>query len=148
MADLKCSWHSKLPLVAKVFIWRVLTGGLPLGLALKRRGLATSNCFFCVQMEDNTHRFIQCLIWSYISRIWQVLSWYYLTPRQVFAQFTLHPKSEMEIVFLFLRYWGLHHNWDMRYAFVFDGRQWNQSISTKVEGSTNMTNFFIGAREN
>ena len=76
---LQRSWHSKLPLVAKVFIWRVLIGGLPLGLALKRRGLATSNCFFCiVQMEDSTHRFIQCSIasqiWSYISQIWQNLS--------------------------------------------------------------------------
>ena len=36
------------PLVAKVFIWRVLIGGLPLGLALKRRGLATGNCFFAL----------------------------------------------------------------------------------------------------
>ena len=73
------SWHSKLPLVAEVFIWRVLIGGLPLGIALKRRGLVMGNCFFCiVQMEDNTHRFIQCpiacQIWSYISQIWQVLS--------------------------------------------------------------------------
>ena len=31
---LQHSWPSKLPLVAKVFIWRVLIGGLPLGLAL------------------------------------------------------------------------------------------------------------------
>ena len=101
-----CSWHSKLPLVAKVFIWRVLNGGLPLGLALKCHGLATSNCFFCtVQIEDSTHRFIQCLIacqiWSYIFQIWQVLLWCYLTLRQwVFVQFThVDPKSEMEIVF-------------------------------------------------
>ena len=34
---LKHSWHSKLPLIAKVFIWRVLIGGLLLGLALKLR---------------------------------------------------------------------------------------------------------------
>ena len=40
--------------------------------------------------------------------------------RERFAQFTqVDPKSEMEIVFLFLRYWGLHHNWNMRNAFVF-----------------------------
>ena len=75
---LKRSWHSKLPLVAKVFILRVLIGGSPLVLALNCRGLATGNCFFCtVQMEDSTHRFIQCLIacqiWSYISQIWQLL---------------------------------------------------------------------------
>ena len=103
---LQRSWHSKLSVVAKAFIWRVLIGGLPLGLALKRRGLATGNCFFCtVQMEDSTHRFIQCSIvcqiWSYISQIWQVLSQCYLTPRQwVFAQFTqVDPKLEMEILF-------------------------------------------------
>ena len=98
-------------------------------LALKRRGLSTGNCFFCiVQMEDITHRFIQCpiasQIWSYISQIWQVLSRCYLTPRQwVFAQFTqVDPKSEMETAFLFLRYWGLLHNWGLRNAFVFGGR--------------------------
>ena len=45
---LQRSWPSKLPTVAKVFIWSVLIGGLPLGLALKRRGLATGNCFFCI----------------------------------------------------------------------------------------------------
>ena len=90
---LKGSWHSKLPFVAKVFSWSVLIGGLPLGLALKCRGLATGYCFFwTIQMEDSTHRFIQCMvacqIWRlYISHIWQVLSWTsYLTPRQwVFA---------------------------------------------------------------
>ena len=50
------TWHSKLPLVAKVFIWRVLFGGLRLEIALKRRRLAMGNCFFCtVQMEDSTH---------------------------------------------------------------------------------------------
>ena len=53
---LQRTWHSKLPLVAKVFIWRVLIGGLPLGIALKRRGLAIGNFFSC------THRFIQCPI--------------------------------------------------------------------------------------
>ena len=68
------SWDSKFPLVAKVFIWRVLIGGLPLGITLKHRGLAMGNCFFCtVQMEVSTHRFIECLIacqiWSYISQI-------------------------------------------------------------------------------
>ena len=128
----KLSWHSKVSLLAKVFIWRVLIGGLPLGLALKRRGLATSNCFFCiVQMEDRTHHCVQyliaCQIWSYISQIWQVLSWCYLTPRPwLFAQFTqVDPKNQrwaLGIIFLFLRYWGLCHNWDMHNAFVFDGR--------------------------
>ena len=112
-----------------------------MGSALKRRGLATGNCFFCtVQMEDITHRFIQCTIaceiWSYISQISQVLSRCYLTPRQwVFAQFTqVDLKSEMEIVFLFLRYWGLRHNWNMRNAFVFDGRHGVKAYLRKLKG--------------
>ena len=91
-------------------------------------------------MEDSTHRFIQCLIacqiWSYISQIWQVLSRCYLTPSQwVFAKFTqVDPKSEMEIVFLFLRYWGLRHNWNMRNAFVFDGRNGVKAYLRKLNG--------------
>ena len=83
---LKCRWYSKLPLTGNVFIWRVLIGGLPLKLCLKRHGLATNNCFFCiVQVEDSTHHFIQCMvafqIWSCISQNWQISSRCYLTPR-------------------------------------------------------------------
>ena len=36
---------------------------------------------------------------------------------------TMHagrPKSRMDILFLFLRYGGLCHNWDMRNASIFD----------------------------
>ena len=93
-----------------------------------------------VQMEDNTHLFIQCPIVSqirgYISQIWQVLSWCYLTPRQwAFVKFTqVDPKSEMEIVFLFLKYWGLCHNWDMRNAFVFDDRHVLKAYLRKLKG--------------
>ena len=70
------------------------------------------------------------------AQIWQVLSRCYLTPRQwVFAQFTqVDPKSEMEIVFLFLRYWGFCHNWNMRNSFVFDGRQGVKAYIRKLKG--------------
>ena len=105
-------------------------------------GVATGNCLFCiVQMEYSTHQFIQCLIacqiWSNcISQNWQVLSWCYLTPKQwVFAQFTqVDPKSEMEIEFLILRYCGLRHNWDMRNAFVFDGKHGVKAYLRKLKG--------------
>ena len=30
-------------------------------------------------------------------------------------------KGGREDIFLFLRYWGLHHYWDMHNVFVFDG---------------------------
>ena len=67
---------------------------------------------------------------------WQVLSRCYLTPRQwVFAQFTqVDPNSEMDIVFLILRYCGLRHNWNMRNAFVFDGRHGMKAYLRKLKG--------------
>ena len=59
-------WHSHLLFRAKVFIWRVMIGGTPLGSALKRLGLGPSTCFFCaIPLEDITHRFIKCPINMY-----------------------------------------------------------------------------------
>ena len=65
----------------------------------------------------------------------------------VFAQFTqVDPKSEMETVFLFLRYWGLCYNWDMCNAlYLMVGME---CIATKVEGSTNVAIVFIEPNEN
>ena len=71
------------------------------------------------------------------------------TVEWVFAQFTqVDPKSTMEIVFLFLRYWGLRHNWGMRNAFVFNCRHGVKSYLRKVEGSTNVAILIIGASGN
>ena len=39
----------------------------------------------------------------------------------------------MEIVFLFLRYWGLRHNWDICNASVFDGRHGVKSYLEKLK---------------
>ena len=103
--------------------------GFAFGITSNIHGLAIGNhVFWIVQVEDITHHFMQCSIackiWSYISQIWQILSQYYWTldGHVIFAQFTkVNSKLEMEIVLLFLRYLGLHHNWDMHNAFVFDG---------------------------
>ena len=64
------------------------------------------------------------------------LARWYLTPRQwVFAQFTqVDPKLEMEIVLIFLRYWGLRHNWNMCNTFVFDGRHGVKAYLRKLKG--------------
>ena len=68
---LQRSLHSHLSIRAKVFIWRVVISGLPLGSTLKRRGLGSSMCFFCtIPFEDNAHRFIKC---SVTHIIWEVL---------------------------------------------------------------------------
>ena len=58
-----------------------------------------------------------------------------MTPTQwVFAQFTHDLDSEMEIVFLFPRYWGLRHNWEISNAFVFDGRHGVKAYLRKLKG--------------
>ena len=45
---LQHGWHSHLPFHAKLFMWRVLISGLPLGSTLKRQGLVSGTCFFCI----------------------------------------------------------------------------------------------------
>ena len=53
----------------------------------------------------------------------------------MFAHSTkVDPKSEMEIFFLFLSYWGLRHNWDVCNAFVFDGRYGVQAYLRRMKG--------------
>ena len=42
------------------------------------------------------------------------------------------PKITDEIFFLFLRYWGLCHNWNK--AFVFDGRYGVKAYLRKLKG--------------
>ena len=95
----------------------------------KRERFSHKQCFFCtILVEDGAYRFIQCLIacsiWKYLSEIWHVLTGYYLVPTQwVFVQYVQNgPRDEREIIFQFLRYGGLQHNWNMRNAFLFDGR--------------------------
>ena len=40
----------------------------------------------------------------------------------------------MEILFQFLRYWGLQHNWNMRNAFMFDNRHGVKAYIKKLKG--------------
>ena len=72
--------------VQRYSYWRVMIVGLPLGLSLKRRGLGSNTCFFyTILLEGNTCRFIKCpitcIIWKYLSDIWQVLTCCYLRPQ-------------------------------------------------------------------
>ena len=90
-----------------VFLHKHLVGindNIDLRTLMHMRGGGRESFFCTVQMEDSTHRFVQCpivsQIWSYISQIWQVLLYCYFSLRQwVFAQVDL--KSMMAIVFYF-----------------------------------------------
>ena len=65
---------------------------------------------------------IMCIIWKYLSDIWQVLTRCYLRPQQwVFSQYVQNgPNDELEISFHFLQYWELQHSRNMGNAFMFD----------------------------
>ena len=96
------------PFYAKVFIWRLMVGGLSIRSVLSKRGLGSGTCFFCtILLEDSIHRFINRptvhIIWKYLIEIWQVLSHCYLRPQQwVFAQDVQNdPNVELEILFQF-----------------------------------------------
>ena len=68
-----------------MFLWRVIVGGLPLAMALKRRHISNGTCFFCaVVEEDARHKFITCpvakAIWIVISQIWVSITSNILSP--------------------------------------------------------------------
>ena len=125
---LDAGWQSRLPFRAKVFLWRVIVGGLPLAMALKRRNISNGTCFFCTVVdEDARHRFITCpvakAIWVVISQIWASITGNILSPfNWVFIDDDKGmPAPSYKVVFDYLRYWGLWFNWTMRNGFLFDG---------------------------
>ena len=116
---------------AKVFIWRVTVGVLPLGDALNIRNIARGMCFFCfVDLEHNRHRFLSCLmammVWRCrcISLVWMSLTGVSLFSFSwVFAHIENNePMPRFQIIFEFLRYWWLWFKWNMRNAFTFDSQ--------------------------
>ena len=76
---IKEGWCSQLMLRAKVFIWRVMAGALPLGDALKKRTIVRGTRFFClVELEHSRHRFLLCpmatMVWRCINLVWVSLT--------------------------------------------------------------------------
>ena len=76
---LNAIWHSHLPFRAKVFLWRVMVGGLPLGTTLKWRHILNETCFFeIVIKEDDKYKFITCpiakAIWVVISQVLSIIN--------------------------------------------------------------------------
>jgi hypothetical protein len=68
-------WESHLPLNAKVFLWCVMVGGLPLAMTLKQRHISSGTCVFSAMIYENTrHRFTSChvvkAIWIVMSQLW------------------------------------------------------------------------------
>ena len=50
---------------------------------------------------------------------------------------TIHTKlieKQRQVVFLFLRYWGLHQYWDTRNAFAFDDKYGDTAYRWKLNG--------------
>lgn len=54
-------WHMQLDLKARVFLWRVYVGGLPLAAKLKDRVFTDGKCPMCkVKQETARHTFWFC----------------------------------------------------------------------------------------
>ena len=111
-----------------MFLWHVIVGGLPLAIALKRRHTSNGTCFFCtVVEEDAKHTFITCpvskAIWVVISYIWVSIIGNIFSPSNwVFINDDKGvPAPSYEVMFDYLRYWGMWFNWTMRNGFLFDG---------------------------
>ena len=134
-------WHSRLPFRAKVFIWRVIVGGLPMGEALRKRNIDNGMCFWCtVVVEDNRHRFLNCpvakQVWGFINKVWISLTGISRRPfHWVFTRVnSISSSLELQIVWDFLRYWGLWHIWRMRNAFIFEGQSGVERHVRKLKG--------------
>ena len=142
VANLETYLHSKLSLMAKAFVWRVLTGGLPLWLTLKRCGIAIGNCLFCIfQIEDSTHCFRQSSIArkiGCISKIWQVLSHCYLSVHPSHWRFNMcHYLSGGDTIhenFIAIsKRWGQaqHNDWTsipILWALMLQCKSWSQHL--------------------
>lgn len=132
------SWHSKLPFQGKVFIWRVIVGGLPLATVLQRRRLSNGNCFFCETCQESSHhRFISCpvarQIWAFISSVWQKVTGQTFSPKQWVFQLGRNDQQQ-EVFFHYFRWLGLWHNWLMRNAFIFDSQSGVKGYVQRIRG--------------
>ena len=114
-----------------------------LGISQQQFRLTTSNYFFCiVQVEDTltTLCYIQfliaCQIRSYISQIWQVSLCIIDTKTVGVCRNHIlgWPKIRDGDRFLFLRNWGLCHNWVICNAFLFNGRHEEKVYLWKLKG--------------
>ena len=138
---LQKGWCSHLSFRAKVFIWRVMVGGLPLGDALCKRKIANGFCFFCtVEVEHSRHRFISCpvtkMVWKFINAICRSLKGVIHSPfKWVFAQVELGGLSpSSQIILDYLRYYGLWFTWHMRNAFIFDEQRGVHRYVLRLKG--------------
>ncbi len=141
MKVIRLGWHSPLPFKYKVFLWRVLIGGLPLGHALITRRIASGICFLCpMEVEHSCHRFISCPmakdIWQFINAIWMSISGVARSPfKWVFALLGWEEVApHYHFILSYLRYWGLCFIWQMRNAFVFDAQQGVRKYMVKLKG--------------
>ena len=97
-----------------------------MAMALKQRKIS-NDFFYTVVDEDVNHRFITCsvaiAIWVVISQIWASITRSILSPfKWVFIDDNKAiPMPLYQVVFDYLKYWGIWFNWTMRNRFLFDG---------------------------
>ena len=111
----------------KVFVWRVMIFVLLVGETLRSKNIDNGSCIWCmVVLENNYHRFLSCpvakKVWELVDAVWMSVSGVSKRPfHWVFSQMDCRssPRS-LQIIWDFLRYWGLWHIWRMRNTFIFE----------------------------
>ena len=105
---IKASWCSRLMLRAKVFIWRVIVGVLPLGDALKMETLLEERVSF-VRWNIVGIDFGSCkmfgMVWRCINLVWMSLTRVGLVS---FCWFS-HIWKAMNRCLIYKFYWSLNH---------------------------------------
>ena len=125
---------------AKVFIWRVRIGGLPLGSTFNKWRPGSNTCFFCsILLKENTHKFIKMSYSMYHLEVFiGSLAGFNLllferSQQWVFSQFSKWSKwRDRDIVSIFMIS-GLQHNYNMCNAFMFDSRHGVKTYMKKLK---------------
>ena len=113
--SLKSSWYSKLWLVERSSFWLLISKAMWASnmqfFLLHCTNGSSSTMYTCLTNLElhfsNLTSFIMVLFDTKIMGVCTIN--------------TSRPKMDSEIVFLFLRYWGLNYNWGLPNVSVFDG---------------------------
>ena len=112
-----------------------MVGALPLGDALKKRNISRRICFL-----HSRHRYFSCsiarMVWSCINLVWMSQSGVSLSSFSwVFTHMESNePMPHFQLIFEFLRYWGLWFNWNMQNPFTFDSHVRVRKYVVKLKG--------------
>ena len=119
-------WHSPLCLQARIFLWRVFVGGLPLAAKLRQRGFTDGLCPRCLKSQETArHTFWYCPLvlewWRQLCSVVYHSTGLKLTRHKFTFHSTVYPAYEHEWLITHVHYWFLQVIWLTRNAALHSG---------------------------